>query len=650
MSTSGPSLTAFVLVGWMIVPVMFPRAIWALIILTLIYLFTKITETIVVEKGSLPSIYHCYFKTINCCKRKHVDADDVIPYISSQCADVVLSTNTMYTLDTLVSSVYATKSTTDATDATDATDTPDITTPSSIISLNNSEFLQLRANKAEAFRLEMEEKRTEHFNNTTAAITASQAINPVVPQNDLVARFIDSFIARRTVPVSDETLDDIARLNNITTTTYKDFSYSLYHIPCFNMDISSLIFTYFPLSIWNSHVDRVDMTILRSINRKIPLYITSRVTNVVRDVDSKNNTSFIEVACINDISARLFDLLDEDQCALQGVNKDNNTTTLIASVTHYYQFDNANASKIVVNAESKKDWQDAVSDIYAKAKEMNNEGGFKSISTNITPDHTSSFANLSGNIHPRYLKSNIAKFFNESGHSIDGLFMSTLTLGAIERLAPTESLLTPFRFMCEFGTGVDKDSENADIEVQAPIYFTTNISDSMDIQPEDKVTNIDYPHILERQLRLERAHMRQKEDSTFIIDPTLTTPSIAEKLLPRDWKKIFSIDIVAKDSEEDKSDGIKYGRGIFMYNCTPIPSLELNPDEIEEVTTEVSQNQDIENNMIGEVTTATEAIEEVVAVDAVDAEESETEPEPEPMTEDVDAEDSLQEIRQRNVE
>lgn len=562
-SLGGPSLSAFILVGWVTVPVMFPSALWVLIALTIFFFFTKFTETIVVEKGQLPSLYQCYYKAFYCFKKKRLEKDDFVPYVSSQCAEVVMSTRTMYDFDELVNTCFKPSPLSNASEEVRS------------VNPNTSPFLRLRTAQAEVLRsknpltfADKPRKGRPTLAATMAADAAAAATTSTSSQADASitgSDFIDSLLmSRQIVPVSDDTVSEVESLNIMSDSTYKDMSYGFYHVPSFKMDFSALTFAYFPLSVWKARLDRVDLTILRSVNRKTPLYYSSRITNA-----SRTASGDVEVACVNDISARLFDLLDAEQCRIQCIGKDDMATTLIASLTHYYVFPATNTPSVVENIEDRAQWEAAIRSVLsATASQATPERMAKKLDVELTCDAVSRWANISGNLHPRHLGSTWARMFGESGNTFDGMFASTLVMGALERLVDEDVLTGPFRMTLAL---------EVDASLQAPVNLETRIFSPIDIK--DDVVVAEYPHVKERELRIARAERRVSEGDAKEVDPALRLPTIAEKLFPRDWSKAIAVDMVATDGDVR----VTYAHGALFYGCTPVPSLLAeNIDVIEE--------------------------------------------------------------------
>lgn len=562
-SLGGPSLSAFLLVGWVTVPVMFPSALWVLIILTIFFFFTKFTETIVVEKGQLPSLYQCYYKAFYCFKKKRLEKDDFVPYVSSECAEVVMSTRTMYDFDELVNTCFNPTSL-------------NASEEDRSVNLNNSSpFLRLRTAQAEVLRsknpltfADKPRKGRPTLAATMAADAAAAAAASTSPQEDASltgSDFIDSLLMnRKIVPVSDDTVSEVKSLNILSDSTYKDMSYGFYHVPSFKMDFSALTFAYFPLSVWKARLDRVDFTILRSVNRKTPLYYSSRITNA-----SRMESGDVVVACVNDISARLFDLLDTEQCRIQCIGKDNMAMTLIASLTHYYIFPASNLPSVVENAEDRAQWEAAIHSVLsAAASQATPQRMAKKLGIELTSDMVSRWANISGNLHPRHLNSTWSHMFGESGNTFDGMFASALIMGALERLTDEDVLTGPFRITLAL---------EVDASLQAPVNLEARIFSPIDIQ--DDVIVAEYPHVKERELRIARAEKRVIEGDAKEVDTTLRVPTIAEKLLPQDWSKAIAVDMIAIDGDIR----VTYAHGALFYGCTPVPSLLAeNIDVIEE--------------------------------------------------------------------
>jgi hypothetical protein len=99
-----PALSTVLLGGWVVVPALFPQAMPLLVVGSIFFAWTKYTETIVADRGNMPSLSQCYYKAVfGCCLRSKRLGDAVkVPPISSEAADIVFSIKTLYDYDNLV--------------------------------------------------------------------------------------------------------------------------------------------------------------------------------------------------------------------------------------------------------------------------------------------------------------------------------------------------------------------------------------------------------------------------------------------------------------------------------------------------------------------------------------------------------------------
>ena len=250
-----PSLTIVIVGGWIVVPAMFSRALPLLIAGTVFLAWTKLTETIVAERGSLPSLYQCYYKVVcgSWLRNKTLPpTGPAVPPISSEAADVVFSIKTQFDHDRMAASWR-----------------PEPVLPTD--SASSAAAADSSSSSSSA-------------SSSSASVRDKSAPAPPPPSAAVPA-----------VTITPEMRSVIA----MTRSSLLPLSPAFYTVPCFSMDLSIMVFSAFPLRVLDAMLIRTDLTVLRPAHRRARLSFATRIANhVERNGD-------VELDFISDISLDL---------------------------------------------------------------------------------------------------------------------------------------------------------------------------------------------------------------------------------------------------------------------------------------------------------------------------------------------------------
>ena len=397
-----PSLGISVLLGYIFVPVFFPSAWWVLILMTIFFFWTKMTETIVATPGNLPSIYQCYYKAFSCCRSKKLDDDEKVPKISADAANVIFSYSNIQYFDTFTDKMIQRESLHPALrDVVDA----------SIDALENPTTKDAQGN-----------------------------IVPAPPQLKLVAA--------------------------VNASSERDMPAAFYLVPTFNMELSVMVFSYFPLSVWSAQLVKSDMTVFFHVNRGVAFTFSTRIASSAIRGDA------VEVVLVTEILTDMENLdgqvvenpetgLAEERSKLEEKTKtDENATSdkqeeqkdkptapptkrsarsrrprpvtrvVVATVVNTYSFAGAapRASTVL----------QAATDYFTKDQVVSSTPHVKA-SYALYPEDTVAFANSSGNVHPRHLAPSTAKWLGEKGSAVDPMLLQSTFLRLLSDLNPRGS-------------------------------------------------------------------------------------------------------------------------------------------------------------------------------------------------------------------
>lgn len=256
------TLPILVAAGWIAMPFM-KGLFYPVLALTIFLIWTKMTETIVAQRGSLPDLYQCYLKALNCFKRHRIPVDEKIPKVISEAAEVVFSTQSMYDFEAL-------------------------TAPNAPLKLvDNGETKQdTQTQSSPPSSAPSGESADEQDNDEGAPVMGSASFEATGHTEGIKQRKIGSSSTPTSssstspssssspVPISSTSQSSaqaphIRRLIAMMGSAKLSFQPTFLLVPTHNMDMSVLTFYYFPLSISQAALCASDFTILRPVNRKM---------------------------------------------------------------------------------------------------------------------------------------------------------------------------------------------------------------------------------------------------------------------------------------------------------------------------------------------------------------------------------------------
>lgn len=416
------SLGFFVVLGWIAIPYLGTGYLLPVVGLTALYLWLKMIETIVAIRGNLPNIYHCYYKSLNWCKSKRLAANETVPEINSEAAEVLFSLKAMHEYETEI----------------------------------QPELVKFEFDERTRAELDAQTRHTRTaYDPETDSERKDEGVNlrrrMGSPERDQ-AEPSESTPLTAVEAKKSAIREKVQSLVHIAKTSLLPMQPAFIIVPCFNMDLSILSYNYFPFKALRARLAATDVTFLTSAQRGLgynfETSITSaRVNDAARRHIDVTITSTIHVMVPVDESELPEDFLEakrrEERELAAGAQKGKTSVRTkmpkkavpYAIVSNTYRFTNAAPSAVpadgIVGPAGSALHQELLK--RAAVATVSSGESVADQSTPISPVAIQNFALACGNIHPRHIAHPLASMFRSSEDSDGRAGTAQLDLNYIVR-------------------------------------------------------------------------------------------------------------------------------------------------------------------------------------------------------------------------